>query len=128
MNAERTATRHVVVADDHAPMRAMLAKALSKRGFRVDTAENGDALLEVIDQTRPPPDVAITDVYMPGRDGLSAASTLREAYPDLHIIVVSAFRSAEVDARARSIGVDAILDKPFDILELIDLVESLEPR
>jgi two-component system phosphate regulon response regulator OmpR len=76
----------VLVVEDDAAVRDMLAEYLGSHGYSVQQAEDGDAMRREIE--RNPPDVVLLDVRLPGEDGLSLARYLRERY-DVGIIMVT---------------------------------------
>src|SRR5688572_6417453 len=81
----------LVIADDHEIFRDGLALMLSKQQDVVLTgqAENGKELLKLVDDIQP--DVVMTDIKMPGMDGIEATKLLIQRYPDLKIIALSMF-------------------------------------
>jgi CheY-like chemotaxis protein len=114
----------VFLAEDDGEMRRMVAAALRHDGHLVLEADTGDGLL--IDVTRaflnPGPrsvaSVVISDVRMPGRDGLAVLRALRVHDWCPPIIIITAFGDAEVHEEARRLGAVAVLDKPFDLADL----------
>ncbi|HVM68805.1 MAG TPA: response regulator, partial [Gaiellaceae bacterium] len=106
-----TATKRVVVADDSALMRRILASSLEQAGVDVvGTAADGDAALELCRRLRP--DAMTLDLAMPGMDGIGVLKELQApGAPDVPVIVVSAF-SPSHGARA----VDALAEGAFDLL------------
>jgi CheY-like chemotaxis protein len=115
MNAPQE-PRVVVVADDEAEIRAILADFLGLYGFAVAEATDGLQLLAQVERSRPV--AVIVDVNMPRLDGLAAVRQLRAAHPSLRIIVVTG--SAE-DARERALaaGATAALAKPLPLADLL---------
>lgn len=104
------AAARVVVADDSALMRRLVANALADCGFAVvGTACDGDEALRLCEREKP--DVLTLDLSMPGTDGLAVLRRLRESKVDLRVVVVSAFSPA-FGARA----VDALADGAFDLV------------
>ena len=109
----------LVVDDDHA-IRDALALLLEDEGYAVLAAPDGLAALAVV--ARDSPDLVITDLYMPGLDGVGLMARLRSERPDLPIVVVSAgIRVSPPD------GVP-FFAKPFDSEELLAAVASLLAR
>jgi len=118
--------KRVLVIDDDLPLRGMLAAALRQHGFQVllagDGAEGHRALL--IHK----PDVVLLDLAMPNVNGWDFLQKLQEtghlgSYP---IIVVSAHLRSDPQA-VLQMGVSAILPKPFNLPDLISLIEHLSP-
>ena len=129
MRSKRTAgvdKKRVLVIDDDLPLRGMLAAALRQHGFHVllagDGAEGQRAL------TIHHPDVVLLDLAMPNVNGWDFLQRLRETghLGKTPIIVVSAHLRVDPQA-VLQMGVSAILPKPFNLPELIDLIEHLSP-
>ena len=118
--------KRVLVIDDDLPLRGMLAAALRQHGFKVllagDGAEGQRAL------TIHQPHVILLDLAMPEVNGWDFLQRLQETgrMGKVPIIVVSAHLRVEPQAILQ-MGVSAILPKPFNLLELIDLIEHLAP-
>jgi two-component system response regulator MprA len=116
--------KRVLVIDDDMPLRGMLAAALDKHGFQVllagDGAEGERALM--IHQ----PDVVLLDLAMPEVNGWDFLQRLQETghIGKIPIIVVSAHLRIEPQA-VLQMGVSAILPKPFNLSELLDLIDAL---
>src|SRR5512143_3030492 len=118
--------KRVLVIDDDLPLRGMLAAALRQHGFQVllagDGAEGQRAL------TIHNPDVILLDLAMPDVNGWDFLQRLKETghLGKIPIIVVSAHLRVDPQAILQ-MGVKAILPKPFNLPELIDLIEHLSP-
>lgn len=113
-------TGTVVLVEDEAMVRAVAERALVRQGYKVLTAENGEAALELI-ATCERPDLLVSDVVMPMMDGPTMVAKVRERYPDLPILFMSGY--AEEQLR-RSIDLDnvAFLPKPFSVQQLTEAV------
>jgi two-component system nitrogen regulation response regulator GlnG len=109
------------VIDDDDSIRWVLQKALEKAGIQVTAFENADNILEQLKTLQP--DVIITDVRMPGMDGLSLLSALSESYPNIPVIIMTAHSDLDSAVSAYKGGAFEYLPKPFDIDEAITLVE-----
>ena len=119
----------VLVADDVPDNRALVADLLSSLGFSVLEAVDGEDLLAQAQSARP--DLLITDVVMPGIDGLEATRRLRRlpGWGSVPILVVSANVSGEDQAQALAAGADAFLPKPIALNPLLQQVgEHLKLR
>lgn len=114
----------VLVIDDDLPLRGMLAAALRQQGFRVLLAGDGGEGLRALNIHNP--DVIILDLAMPHVNGWDFLQRLQETghRGRVPIIVVSAHLRTEPQA-VLEMGVSAILPKPFNLPELIDLIEHL---
>lgn len=118
---------HVIVVDDVPDIREMVRMALEHYGCRVSQAGDGDEALRL--QAADPADVLITDIVMPGQDGVETIEALRRDYPTLRIIAMSGHDLASTWLTlAERMGVSAVLLKPFTIETLASTVGVYRPR
>ena len=116
----------VLLFDDDELVRYVLSKALWQAGHEVTQAANGLVVTDLIEKELP--DIMVTDLIMPGQEGLSTITEVHEMYPDLPIIAISGGgRNVGTDLldMAMYIGANATLTKPFDEGELIAQIETL---
>jgi len=113
-------TAEVWLADDDASMLWVLERALRRAGFEVRAFESGDALLDRI--ATAPPDAVVTDVRMPGSDGLTVAARLQRDQPGLPVVVMTAHSDLDTTVAAFEHGAFDYLAKPFDLDEAVALV------
>lgn len=118
--------KRVLVIDDDMPLRGMLAAALRQHGFQVLLAGDGGEGQRAV--TIHNPHVILLDLAMPNVNGWDFLQRLQESghLGRVPIIVVSAHLRIEPQA-VLQMGVAAILPKPFNLTELIDLIEHLAP-
>ncbi len=129
-----TPRARVLVIDDNSDIREMIRTVLVHAGYEVTLAVDGGKGLEA--QRREPADLAITDIFMPQQDGIETIGLLKKEFPQTPIIAMSGgakfvTRQTSVDylATAHKFGADRLLRKPFDIDELLQVVqEALAPR
>jgi two-component system phosphate regulon response regulator OmpR len=116
---------YVLIVEDDASVRRMVAEYLAEHGYTVTEADGGAAMRAEIERSLP--DVVLLDVKMPGEDGLTLARYLRERY-DVGIIMVTG--AAEVVDRVvgLEVGADDYVTKPFDPRELLARVKSVLRR
>ncbi|MFM7050607.1 MAG: PAS domain S-box protein [Planctomycetota bacterium] len=115
----------VLVVDDEPAVRDVFQQILQAFGLKVRTAGDGRAALEVL--AEPTADIAgmITDLHMPGMDGLELMRAVRASHPRLRV-VLSSGRADRADAAAfEKLGVVAQLDKPFTLDALSDALKSM---
>lgn len=118
--------RTVLIVDDEDEIRKLLRRVLESRGYRVREADRGNTALKVVKEE--PPDVMILDAMLPEVHGFDIARRIKgsERYGKIPIIMVSAvyrgWRFAE-DLKA-SYGVDAFIEKPFKIGDVVQAVEK----
>ncbi|MGB4440098.1 MAG: response regulator transcription factor, partial [Sedimentibacter sp.] len=115
----------IYIADDERNIRELIYMFLSNEGFEVTTFSNGDELLDAF--LLKPADMVILDVMMPGTDGFSLCTQIRNRSNAL-IIIVSA-RDSEVDRiTGITLGSDDYMIKPFSPMELVARVKALFRR
>jgi DNA-binding response OmpR family regulator len=121
---DRTPTLHAcVMADDELGVRAFVAGVLSRAHFHVFTASQGHEAVALI--TQHPCDLLVTDLSMPGGEGIETILTVRKQYPAVKILVISgAFAEATLRTTER-LGADASLAKPFTAETLMAAVRAL---
>jgi two-component system response regulator AtoC len=101
----------VVVADDEAIVRQALCDWLAEIGHQVLVAENGPQALDIIRKEKPT--VLITDLVMPGMDGIELMKRAKEVIPDLEVIIVTAYGSIPTAINAIREGAYDYIEKPF---------------
>ena len=118
--------KRILVIDDDLPLRGMLAAALRKHGFQVLLAGDGEEGQRAVNLHNP--HVIVLDLAMPRVNGWDFLQRLQETgkIKAVPIIVLSAHLRVEPQA-VLQMGVSAILPKPFNLPELIDLIEHLSP-
>jgi len=118
----------VLVVDDTAQIRMLIRLNLEMEGHEVEEAADGDeCLVRLRDAGAPAVDVVTMDAVMEPRDGWSAVAEIRRdpALADLPVVMVTASVQAHQQARARQVGVDALVSKPFEPEALVEVVEDL---
>ena len=115
----------ILIADDEQTLVFFLRRGLTEAGLNceVDVASSGeDALVKL---TFDKYQVLITDLKMPGINGLTLAAVARKLHPAIGIILMTAYGSREVEAEAEQLMVDGYLTKPFQMERLRGLVERI---
>ena len=106
----------ILLVDDERSLKTALATALRHDGYDVLLADGGEAALATAEAE--PVDLVLTDVRMPGMDGLELLRVLRERQPALAAIVMTAYGSVETAVEALRLGAADFLTKPFKVAEL----------
>jgi excisionase family DNA binding protein len=115
---DRVAARpRILVVDDEDTVRDLIARALLGAGYDVAVATNGPAALERLAESGT--DLLITDLRMPGMDGLSLIREARKTAPGLPVIVITGFSTEETAADAVALGVAGYLTKPFRLSRIL---------
>jgi two-component system nitrogen regulation response regulator GlnG len=107
----------VWVVDDDRSIRWVLEKALRSDDCEVRTFENADSALRSLDRARP--DVIITDIRMPGMDGLELLEHIHARDPSLPVIITTAHSDLDSAVSAYQGGAFEYLPKPFDVDEAV---------
>lgn len=125
MTPSSPALIQVVLADDHHLVRSGIRSLLHRlQDVRVVAeAATGEELLGILHQVQP--DVVITDIAMPGMDGITAITTIKALYPQLRVIVLSMHQGADVIKRAVAAGANAYLRKDASDAELAAALRSV---
>ena len=110
----------VLVVDDTAANRRLVAALLSAEGFTVEGAEGGVQALEMVEKS--PPDLILLDLQMPGMDGLTVLRELRKQWPDLPVVMQTAHGDIPSAVQAMKRGAIDFLSKPADNNQLLDTV------
>jgi len=115
----------VWVLDDDKSIRWVLEKSLTKTGLNTMCFDNGEDLLHRLEKERP--DAIISDIRMPGINGLDLLSTVHDQYPQLPVIIMTAHSDLDSAVSSYSRGAFEYLPKPFDIDEAVAMtVRALE--
>jgi DNA-binding NtrC family response regulator len=112
----------ILVVDDELDVRQGLAKLLELEGYQVTTAENGTVALERAKAAEF--DLVLTDLRMPGLSGVETLIGLKRLHPELKVIVVTGFASDATAANCLREGAFDIVAKPFDLNQLLSLIEK----
>jgi len=123
----------VILAEDDADVRQLVAVALRGLGYEIIEARTGAELLDelgdglLVGDLSARPDVIISDVRMPGLTGMEILAGLRQAEWSTPIILMTAYADLETREMAQRLGVDAFFQKPFDIDDLVTVVVNVTP-
>lgn len=115
-----TDVARIVIVDDDRAIRWVLERALAQPDLEVQSFERADAALEAIE--RQPPEVLLTDIRMPGLDGLDLMAKVRQMHPDLPVIVMTAHSDLDSAVASYQGGAFEYLPKPFDVDDALALV------
>jgi len=110
----------ILIIEDDPTLRAALTQYLKAAGFLVTSAENGKHALDLINDAAF--DVIVSDIRMPGLDGVSTVTRIKESYPFVKTILITGYSDDEPLVRALNLGVDGILKKPFGMRELLHMI------
>ncbi len=118
---------HIVVIDDDPAIRGSVRRILERAGHEVQEADDGEAGMRLVEARAPA--LVITDLYMPGKEGIETIQELAERFPRVRILAISGAGGIEDDdgplADAKLFGAHAILPKPFSVERLTEAVTAL---
>ena len=103
----------ILIVDDEANARAALSEILRDEGYATETAADGFKALGKLEEFAP--DVVLTDLKMPGADGLTVIREARRLKADIPIIIITGFSSEASAIEAANLGVAGYLTKPFRV-------------
>jgi len=122
---------HILLAEDDAEMRSMLALALTHEGYSVIECRNGEelslCLRESSSQASERVDLVISDIRMPGMSGLGVLATHGQKPRCPPVILMTAFGDTKTRHEAGQMGAVAFFDKPFGLDDLIRKVREITP-
>ena len=126
----------IIVIDDEGDVRVVVKEVLNRAGYEVEVASDGREGLEMLKANGA--DLVITDIIMPGQDGISVLYEIRESHPGMPVIVISgggniapmeyepvAIKTTAYLASASEAGANLTLTKPFSREELLDAVSKV---
>jgi len=117
----------ILVVDDDQESRQLLSEVLEANGYTVGAVADGQAAREVLRQDGGYR-IVIADLHMPKETGLELLKHLREQNSNHHIVLMSSFVSSGERQLALEMGVHALLDKPFRLSELLEVVGDLAQK
>ncbi len=106
-------TNHILVVDDESDVRDLLSKFLTRRGYEVQTAGDGEAAIEAIREGQPA--IVLLDIRLPKIDGLTVLQRLRDASDDVAVITMSGNADEETARRSLELGAADFITKPFNL-------------
>jgi DNA-binding NtrC family response regulator len=112
----------ILVVDDESLVRWALQEALGAAGHQVATARDGETTLALLADGARYPDVVLLDYRLPRIDGLELLPRIHALAPASRVILITAYGSPEVRARALALGACRVVDKPIDMDQLDELI------
>ncbi len=111
----------ILLIEDDYNTRFGLGEILASEGYDVVLAEDADEALEKVDRET---DLVLTDLQLPGMSGLEMLNQMRQQYPELLSIIMTAFSTPETKLQAEESGVFSFLNKPLNIDHLLSAMEN----
>jgi len=116
----------ILVVDDEISMREFLGILMEREGYRVDLADSAEAAVSLLQSANY--DLVISDVKMPGMDGIALLAHVKNIAPDTAVIMVTAFSTAEHAVEAMKLGAYDYIAKPFNVEEIRIIVRNALDR
>jgi CheY-like chemotaxis protein len=112
----------ILVVDDESIIRDLLYEFLTGQGHTVLLASSGEEALKFLSE--PEIKLALVDLKLPGLDGLELIRSIKKLKPSLPCLLMTAYPDKESLARARKLGVSAYITKPFQLDQLLSLIQK----
>jgi two-component system response regulator AtoC len=122
--AKNSAVAHVLVVDDEPLIRWSLAEVLGQRGHIVTEAGDARETLRIVTRGAERPDVILLDYRLPDSNDLTLFATIKRALPEIPIILMTAYGSPDISAGALALGAYCVVSKPFEVQDLVTLVQQ----
>ncbi len=120
--------RRVLLVEDDIDLVDTLVRLLGRQGYTCRVASSGDEGIRAMEAESP--DVVVTDLRMPGVDGLAVARHARQHHPPIPVILMTAYATSETHQDVRRMGGTTYITKPFANADLVDAVRQAveQPR
>ncbi len=115
----------ILVIDDDAGMLRALEKVLAGEGCKVICTNLIADAMEILAERKTPIDLVITDLWMPSVRGLTGLHGIHSLFPDLPVIILTAFGSPDIKAACFRLGAAAFLEKPLNTPQLLSGIEDV---
>ena len=120
--------RDVVLVEDHRDARELLGDALQRRGWRVRAFATAEEALTALEREPPVAGALVTDIVLPGIDGIELVERVANAWPALLRVVITSFGDKEHVKRALNAGAHHLIEKPFTGTQLDETLTRLQVR
>lgn len=115
--------KSILIVDDQPGIRLLLEELFRRENYETKVAVNGLEALQKVEQQRP--DCVLLDMKMPGMDGIDVLKRLKSSWPDLPVIMMTAYDETQLTEEALEVGAMRYFTKPFDIFEVRDAVHAI---
>ncbi len=109
----------ILIVDDEQDTRDIFSRQLKKE-YSVDVAESALIALQLISQNQY--QIVMTDLVMPGEDGMELLKNIKQKWPEISVVIISGKASIEIAVEAMKLGAEELIEKPLDNLELLNII------
>jgi two-component system cell cycle sensor histidine kinase/response regulator CckA len=127
-NRKDQAQRTVLVVEDERIMLRLLAKFLSRQGYQVLLAADGEQAIDGYCRHKTEIDVVLLDVGLPKVSGVDVLRKMKKENPDVRVVVASGYLDAQMKTEMYRAGVKAFVDKPYMLPEMLETLRSVTER
>jgi two-component system sensor histidine kinase EvgS len=118
-----TISKKILVIDDNETVRDLVSKVLCRLGYEVSSVDSGEKGLSLF--LKNGFDLVITDLNMPGMDGLSLAHNIKEKSPSTHVVLMTGSQNEDFLSGIKRSAVDRTVFKPFKVADIDQTVQTL---
>lgn len=115
----------ILIAEDDQSMSSFLSLALEKAGHEVTITHNGLDALKAIEDSKTPYDLLLSDIVMPGIDGIELSNKATKQQPELKVMFITGFAAVAMGRKDIDHEKAKILSKPFHLNDLVKQVETM---
>jgi two-component system, cell cycle sensor histidine kinase and response regulator CckA len=127
-NREAQAQRTVLVVEDERIMLRLLERFLSRQGYQVLLAADGEQAIDGYCRHKTEIDVVLLDVGLPKVSGVDVLRKMKKENPDVRVVVASGYLDAQMKTEMYRAGVKAFVDKPYMLPEMLETLRSVTER
>lgn len=113
----------ILIVDDQFGIRVLLQELFQKEGYQTFQAADGKKALEIV--THQNPDIVLLDIKIPGMDGIEILEQIKAKDVNCRVLIMTAYGELDLIQEALDLGAVAYIAKPFDIMELRDVINKM---
>lgn len=115
--------KKILIVDDQPGIRVLLQEVLKKEGYDIETAASGLEAVELL--ANQPFDALLTDMKLPGMNGVGILQHIQQDAAQMVIMMMTAYGEMELIEQAKSLGASHFFTKPFNIMEVRETINKL---
>jgi DNA-binding NtrC family response regulator len=116
-------TKNIVVVDDEPSFRNILSSILQNEGYSVETASDGDEVIPLVGKKKI--DLMLLDIQMKRVGGFEVLEYVKKNKPEIKVIMLTGFSELANAVKSKSMGAEAFISKPYDLIDLLDTIKSV---